>query len=116
MQKLFALVLVIALITTAAMQSSSKREDRLKAIQEKLADMSWSEYDPESFVAIQKAQAKIGARECGQFKFKRFETSILVRCEPLNARPAHYMVRHYTHSDPSGDQASAWRTDAAGEW
>lgn len=60
MQKLFALVLVIALITSAAIQSSSKREDRLKAIQEKLADMSWSEYDPESFVAIQKAQAKIG--------------------------------------------------------
>lgn len=116
MQKLFALVLAITLITAAAIQSSSRREDRKEAIQEKLANMSWSEYDPEGFVAIQKALAKIGARECGQFKFKRVEASILVRCEPRNARPAYYMVRHYAHSDPSGDQASAWRTDAAGEW
>ena len=43
MQKLFALLLAIALVATAAIQSSSQREDRLKAIQSKLAAMSWSE-------------------------------------------------------------------------
>ena len=116
MQKLFALLLAIALLATAAIQSSSKREDRLKSIQLKLAAMNWSEYDPESFAAIQKSLIKVGARECGHFKFKRIENSILVRCESVSNRPVYYMVRHYARSDPNGDQASAWRTDAAGDW
>jgi len=116
MQKLFALLLAIALVATAAIQSSSQREDRLKAIQSKLAAMSWSEYDPESFAAIQKSLIKVGARDCGHFKFKRIENLILMRCESRNARPVYYMVRHYARSDPNGDQASAWRTDASGDW